>query len=143
DYMASQVDGHASTTIALQKLVDGFDEEPLSYGKRMRELFQSDPGHFRDAAIAILDASPESKGWRYLVTLLWTNDLLVPILSDPHLPPKLGPRLAQSGLRIAPQLHIRLMRTVVDSRQEGEDFDERACNHMLEVLSSIQDTMGL
>ena len=143
--MAMPADNATLTNVmaSLRKLVDKFDEEPLVNGRRIRDLFQNDPASFREAAVQVLHACTETKGWRYLVTLLWTNDLLVPIIADPNIPPGLGLRLAQRGAHIDPQLQIRLLKSAAEAPLQSDDFDERQVNHLLNILGAIEDTSGL
>ncbi len=128
---------------ALRSAVTNFSESPLRNGKIMRELVESHYGEFRAAAVAVLRNPDGIRGCRYLVTILWTHDLLIPILGDYALPKELGRAIAQTAAKVDSQLHIRLIRFLVTGMIEGKELEEASANRLLEILSSIADGPGI
>jgi hypothetical protein len=78
----SGAESATDTDVLLRALVNDFGNSPLTNGRRMRELIQFDSAEFRRSAVTLLRGEADRRGYRYLLTLLWTHDLLLPILSD-------------------------------------------------------------
>ncbi len=137
--------GDPKTALAstLGTLVSSFSQSPLTHGKKMRDLLALSPEAFRVATVSALHHSADPRGYRYLVTLLTTNDLLIPLISDTSLPLKFASELASTAVKIDPQLHFRLTRTLADNMFESRDLAEETACRLLEVLGSITDIAGL
>jgi hypothetical protein len=137
--------GNAEAGLAsvLGTLVSSFSQAPLMHGKRMRDLLNLSPEAFRVATVSALHHSTDPRGYRYLVTLLATHGLLIPLLGDTTLPLSFALSLARTAVKIEPQLHFRLTRTLVDSMFESRDLPEDTACRLLEILGSITELAGL
>ena len=129
----------------LEKLVNGFGESPLISGKQMRELLESDREGFRSAAIPLLKNISNERGCRYLVTLLWTNDMLMHALCDGSaLRLEEAVSLARAAAKVDPQLHIRLLRHLLEGIETGaETVDDSSASRLLEIVSAISEGAGI
>ena len=113
----------------LRSAVSRFSESPSRNGKIMRDLIAESSENFRAAAVSVMREPSDIRGCRHLVTVLWTHDLLIPILGD----------TAKSD----PQLHSRLIRFLVTGMLEGKELPESSANRLLDMLSSMADTPGI
>lgn len=132
-----------TTEQILRALVGKFSVAPLRNGKRMRDLLRSDFEGFRTAAVTVLREPGDIRGCRYLVTLLWTHELLIPILGDFTLPKELNISIGRTAAKVDTQLHIRLIQFLVTAMLEGREVDEQSVNRLLEVLGSVTDGFGI
>lgn len=131
------------TDAVLQSLVGDFGNSPLSNGRRMRELIQLNSEQFRRSALTLLRGDFDRRGCRYLLTLLWTHDLLLPILSDERLPVGQALAAAQVAAEIDPQLHIRITRYLISTTLEQQTIDEKEATRLLQILGAINDSVSL
>ncbi|MDQ2898937.1 MAG: HEAT repeat domain-containing protein [Acidobacteriota bacterium] len=129
---------------ALTRLVDGFGESPSIKGKLMREMLEYDRDAFRMAAIPLLKNVSDDRGCRYLVTLLWSNDLLIQALCDDSalsLEEAVG--VAKAAARVDPQLHVRLLRHLLDALEEGNEAATSGAGRLLEIVGAVGDRGSL
>jgi hypothetical protein len=137
DYEPDDVTG--TTEQVLRALLNNFSLSPLRSGKHVRDLLLADYFGFRAAALVVLRESLDIRGLRYLITLLWTNDLLISILGDVTLSRELSISISQTAIKVDTQLHIRLTRFLVAGMLEGRDVEEKTANRLLEVLGAISE----
>ena len=143
DPPAEYVVGSGDEASVLATLVSSFSASPVANGRRMRDLLHLNPHAFRAGTVSALHRSTDERGYRYLVTLLSSNDLLVPLLSDAALPLPFAITLAATAVKVDPQLHLRLIRTLVDSMLEAKDLPEETACRLLGLLGSITEIAGL
>jgi hypothetical protein len=136
--------GNAEAGLAsvLGTLVSTFSRAPVMHGKRMRDLLNLSPEGFLVATVSALHHSADPQGYRYLVKLLATRGLLIPLLGDTTLPLSFALNLART-VKIEPQLHFRLTRTLADSVLESRDLPEDTACRLLEILCAITEFAGL
>jgi hypothetical protein len=132
-----------ATDQLLQSIVDQFSAEPSRYGRLMRELLSSHYQDFPAAAVNVLRKPTDARGARYLIALLWTNELLIPILGDVTLPRELCLQIGQVAATVDTRLHIRLVQLLVAGMLEGRERDEQSTNRLLEVLGAVSDGFGI
>jgi len=125
----------AGLALVLGTLVSSFSQAPLLHGKRMRDLLNLSPEAFRVATVSALHHSADPEGHRYLVALLATRGLLIPLLADTTLPLSFALNLANTAVKIKTRLW--LTQTLVDSVLESRDMPEDAACRLLEILGSI------
>ncbi len=105
----------------------------------MRELLELSPGEFCAAAVEVLAGEDSERVKRYLVALLWTNNLLIPCLTNPATPPKKAESIAALARRVDPQLPAKLVGFVL----ERTDLEPPEClERILGLLRSMPDAAG-
>jgi HEAT repeat protein len=120
----------------LKKLAGEFVAQPTTRGREMRDLLEHSPAEFRDAAIEILSGEDSERVKRYLVALLWTNNLLMPCLIDPSTPPQQAELIAALARRVDPELPAKLVGFVL----ERTDVESPECiERILGLLKSMPD----
>ncbi len=133
----------ADVASALRTLVATFDLEPLLNGKKMRGLLELDRDAFRIAALSILHTFSEERGCRYIVLLLWTRGLMIPLLSDVSIPLSVAIAVTSTVAKIDPQLSIRLTSYLIGSMLGSQDLDDVTACRLIELLGSVADSTGL
>src|SRR5450432_2260602 len=118
DQLVARANGPIDTEKILRALASEFSVAPLSNGKRMRDLLRLDRDAFGAAAISVLSEVLDERGTRYLVTLLWTNGILMETLANEALPKEISLRIAQTAAKVDTQLYIRLMRYLAEGMLE-------------------------
>jgi len=118
----------------LGALVEAFDAQPLENRRRLREALEADPGRFLPAAVAAWRGSADSRGRRYLVSLLAANDLLFEAFLDARLSVAEAVVMAREAAVVDPMLDLQLARRVVEHTE-----DEGAAARLLEVLEAVVD----
>ena len=98
----------------LTKLAGDFLTQPLTRGREMRDLLEHSPKEFCSAAIELLGGDSSERVQRYLVALLWTNNLLIPCLTDPSTPMRKAESIATIARRVDPQLPAKLVGFVLE-----------------------------
>jgi HEAT repeat protein len=109
----------------------------------MRELIQLNSEQFRRSALTLLRGDFDRRGCRYLLTLLWTHDLLLPILSDARIPLDRALAAAHVAAEIDPQLHIRITRYLISTTLDQQTIDENEATRLLQILGTINDSVSL
>ena len=122
----------------LKKLAGDFETQPLTRGREMRELLESSPDDFCTAAVEILSSVETERVKRYLVALLWTNNLLIQCLTDPATPTEKAESIAAIARRVDPQLPAKLVGFVL----ERTDLETPEClERVLGILKSMPDAV--
>lgn len=120
----------------LKKLAGGFSARPLSRGREMRDLLEFSPADFCAAAVEILGGEETERVKRYLLAMLWTNNLLIPCLKNPSTPLKMAEAIAGLARRMYPQLSAQLVSYVLDRT----DSEAPEClEQILSLLKSMPD----
>ena len=68
----------------LEELTEAFASNRIATGRAIRELRESDPRAFREAAVHVLRTSPESPGSKYLLTMLVVQPDFIECICDPE-----------------------------------------------------------
>ncbi len=120
----------------LKKLAGDFLTQPLTRGREIRDLLEYSPAEFCAAAIELLGGEDSERVQRYLVALLWTNNLLIPCLTDPSTPMKKAESIVAIARRVDPQLPAKLVGFVL----ERSDVETPEClERILGLLKSMPD----
>lgn len=130
----------------LSKIIEDFSRHSMQSGRVMRQLLEKNRDAFFDSALPLLRAGDDSQGFHYLLTILLLNDLILAPLVDPSVFSfQEAVSLAKSLMKIEPLLDIRMIRSLMDSRNadEGKDFAQKIDSvkgiRLLEVMSTISD----
>lgn len=123
----------------LKKLASDFSTQPLAVGREMRDLLEQSPSAFCAAAIDILAGQDAERVKRYLVALLWTNNLLIACLTDPATPQEMAGRIADLARKVDPQLPAKLVGFVLE-RTEVES--PQCLERILALLKAMPDAAG-
>jgi HEAT repeats len=124
----------------LKKLAGDFTAKPLTRGREIRDLLEHSPGQFCSAAVEILGEEGPERVKRYLIALLWTNNLLIPCLTDPAVPSAKAEHIAALARRVDPQLPAKLVGFVLD--QTGSECSE-SIDRILGLLKAMPDVASL
>ena len=124
----------------LKKLAGEFLTQPLTRGREMRDLLEHSPKEFCSAAIELLGGESSERVQRYLVALLWTNNLLIPCLTDPSTSISKAESIANLARRVDPQLPAKLVGFVLE-RTDVEPPER--LERILSLLRSMPDAAGL
>jgi len=127
----------------LRALVADFDQSPIANGRRMRELLQLNADDFHRSAVKLLRGEPNRRGCRYLLTLLWTHEMLLPVLTDEALPIERALAAANTAAEVDPQLHIRITRYLIANTLEQQNIGESQSTRLLQILAAINDSVSL
>jgi hypothetical protein len=120
----------------LKRLAGEFAAQPLTRGREMRDMLEHSPGAFCAAAVEILSGEDCERVKRYLVAMLWTNNLLIPCLTDPSTPPQKAEIIAALARRVDPQLPAKLVGFVL----ERTELEPPEClERVLGLLKSMPD----
>jgi hypothetical protein len=120
----------------LKNLARNFSAQPLTRGREMRDLLEHSPNDFCAAAIEILGSEEAERVKRYLVAMLWTNNLLIPCLINPTTPAKMAEGIAAFARRVDPHLPAKLVGFVL----ERTDAEPPEClERVLGLLKSMPD----
>ena len=131
---------------ALNRIFAEFASNPVSSGKAMRRLLESDREQFVLSSLPILRAVQQNHAFKYLLTLLLMNDLMLEQLTNPDLFSfDEAVDLARALLRIEPLLDIKMVRTLLDTKDlsSREELEKRADTErglrLLEIMAAISD----
>ena len=124
----------------LKTLAGEFLTRPLNCGREMRELLDHSPAEFCAAAVEFLGGNESDRVKRYLVALLWTNNLLLKCLTDPATPPERAESIAALARQVDPQLPAKLIAFVLDG---GDGVPPERIERTLAILRSQPDTATL
>ncbi|MDQ2947378.1 MAG: HEAT repeat domain-containing protein [Acidobacteriota bacterium] len=131
---------------ALNRIFAEFASNPVSSGKAMRGLLESDREQFVLSSLPILRAVQQNQAFNYLLTLLLMNDLILEQLTNPNvfsLDEAID--LARAMLRIEPLLDIKMVRRLLDTKDlsSREELEKRADTErglrLLEIMAAISD----
>ncbi len=125
--------GAASVTA----LVEAFDRDPAA-GKQLRALLNTSPEAFRAGALAALKSSPGGRGYRFLVTQLVVNNLVLDCLAAPSLTTAEAAELARAAARVDPRLDILLAKRIgEEAASPSGRYSDADMARLLETLEQI------
>ena len=127
----------------LRPLVATFHERPLENGRKMRELLNRDRVKFPFAAARIFNDVSDEKGCRYLVTIFWTQDLLISLFVDVTIPQQLCLSMAQTAAKVDPHFHHRLSGFLQQGMLESGDVPGDVATRILEILSATMEPAAI
>jgi hypothetical protein len=116
-------------------LVEHFDQDPSGSGKLIQEMLKAGPRTFLEDAVAALRGRPESRGSQFVVTVLVTNELLLPALCDPSLDHERALALARAALRVDAMVDMALAKALVNRAPETLADPCR----LMDILDEISD----
>lgn len=120
----------------LKRLAGEFSAQPLTRGREMRDLLEQAPEDFCAAAVEILAGEEAERVKRYIVALLWTNNRLIPCLTDASTSLKQAESIAALARRVDPQLPAKL----VGFALEQNDLESgQSVERILGLLKSMPD----
>src|SRR5437660_12693753 len=114
---------------ALSRIFADFAFNPMGAGKAMRRLLEADREQFLRSSLSILRAGIQTPGFDYLLRLLMMHNLILDHIINPELFSfEEAVTLARSILRIEPLLDIKMVRTVLDTKDlaSREELERRA-----------------
>jgi len=123
----------------LRKIVGGFDAQPVTSRRLMRELLEKDGSAFAVAARSVLRQTVDHRGYRYLIALLAGNNMLAKCLCDPALSPAAALSLARIGIQVDPALDAWLAREMLDGLAGCDKRGETQALRILTILREISD----
>ena len=131
---------------ALSRIFDDFASNPVSSGKAMRQLLESDRDRFVLSSLPFLRAVQQTQAFNYLLTLLLMHDLILERLTDPDLFSfDEAVDVTRAMLKIEPLLDIKMVRTLLDTRDlsSREELEKKADTErglrLLEIMAAISD----
>lgn len=124
----------------LTVLVQCFDRDAAGNGRLMRELLKIDRRTFFDTAIHILARGPDSRGTRYLTSVLAADELLLPAMCEPGLPQNQAVALARAAFQAGVMADVVLARHLSEF---AASLDASSCppefQRMIDILAEISD----
>lgn len=139
---------------ALTQIFAEFVTNPVSAGMAMRRLLESNREEFFLSSLPYLRLAQDqemrgssgAQGFNYLLTLLLMNDLILEQLTNTSLFSFAeAVSLARQLLRIEPLLDIKMVRTLLDTKDisSREEFERKANSErgirLLEIMAAISD----
>ena len=88
--------------------------QPLTRGREIRELMEHSPKEFCAAATELLGGEDSERVQRFLIALLWTNNLLISCLTATSTPLQKAESIAALARRVDPQLPAKLVGFVLE-----------------------------
>ena len=124
---------------ALLRIFADFASNPVSSGQAMRRLLESNREQFVLSSLSILRTVQQNQAFNYLLTLLLMNDLILEQLTNPALfSLDEAVDLARALLRIEPLLDIKMVRTLLETK----DFSSRErCSGGAALLLTLARTL--
>ena len=106
----------------------------------IEELLGDDPDQFYRGALAALLTQAESRGVRFLVGLLVTNDVLEPLLCEPSLTVERAAAAVRIAIQLDPMVETSLARHVAEGVTTGK-YPLVAANasRLLDILARVSD----
>ncbi len=118
-------------------LVEAFERDPAAAGKQLRALLNASPAAFRAGALAAVK-SPGGRGYRFLVTQLVVNNLLLDCLAAPSLTGVEAAELARAASRVDPRLDILLAKRIgEEAASPSGRYSDADLARLLSVLEQI------
>lgn len=119
-------------------LVQAFERDPAAAGKQMRRLIAAAPEAFRAGALEALKSPSGGRGYRFLVTQLVVNGLLLDCLVSRSLTAPEAAELARVAARVDPKLDILLAQRIAGEAAEPSGrYSDADLARLLEVLERI------
>ncbi|HUI53778.1 MAG TPA: HEAT repeat domain-containing protein [Bryobacteraceae bacterium] len=125
----------------LVSLVEGFGSNPSRHERLISDLSDNCREPFYDAAIQILQSDRDSRGARFLLSVLISRNLLFRALSDPALERGQALTLARMALEMDPQTDIALAKSLAELVLS--DADQAALGNaarVIEILGEISNS---
>ena len=135
--------GHTGTIgpggkAALESLLRNFASDMVRHRQLIRELLDSDREAFLAHTIEILKTDTDSRGVRYLMSLLLSENLLFQALSDPALDRQQAVALARIAVRVDPMTDVALARWLASTVLSDPDARSMgAAGRLMEILGEI------
>jgi hypothetical protein len=130
--------GCEETEYVLRALAQRFEGEGRESRKLIRELAEVDWPAFYAAALEVLKTEADSRGGRYLVSLLIGRDELPNALCSPALNQKQAIALARAALQVDPSTDVTLANRIADNAATGG----RSAEHLLRLLEILEEIAG-
>jgi hypothetical protein len=134
------VPSSAATSASLVALMRSFDREGAVTSRLIGELLVADPDIFCEAAVQVLKAPDDTRAFQYVVGVLASHGLLLPILSHPGLNREEALVVARVAQRADPQVETAIAKRLADSANSGSPgISSKNAARLLEILSEISD----
>ena len=106
----------------------------------IEELLEDDPDQFYRGALAALRTGEESRGLRFLMGLLVTNDVFEPLLCEPSLTVDRAAAAVRIAIQLDPMVETGLARHVAEGVTSGR-YPLLAANasRLLDILARVSD----
>ena len=119
-------------------LVEAFERDPAAAGKQLRTLMTVSPEAFRAGALEALKSPSGGRGYRFLVTQLVVNNLLLDCLAARSLTAAEAAELARVAVRVDPKLDILLAKRIAEEAASPSGrYSDSDLARLLEVLEQI------
>lgn len=128
---------------ALVPLVSNFELRPLENGRKMRELLEQNRAEFPIAAARIFGHAASRRGCRYLVTILWIQDLLTPLFANLAIPQELCSLMASTAAQVDPKFQVRLSAFFERVVLDADDPPPEVATRILEILNAAMDPASI
>jgi len=123
---------------ALERLLRNFASDMVRHRQLIRELLDSDREAFLAHTIEILKTDTDSRGVRYLMSLLLSENLLFEALGDPALDRQQAVALARIAVRVDPMTDVALARWLASTVLSDPDARSiGAPGRLMEILGEI------
>lgn len=117
-----------------------FDLEGAVTSRRISELLAVDPDIFCEAAVEVLKAPDHSRAFQYVIGVLTSYGLMLPILGHPGLSREQALAVARVAQRADPQLETAIAKRLAGSGISGaRGISSKEAGRLLEILSQISD----
>jgi hypothetical protein len=116
-------------------LVEHFDRDASCNRTLIRKMLEAGRQPFLRDALGVLRERPESSGFEFVITLLVTNELLLPALCDPSLDREGALALARAALRADSMADMALAKALVNRAPETVADPGR----LMDILEEISD----
>jgi HEAT repeats len=124
---------------AVPTLLSEYDSDPPANRKRLRELLASDPARFLGSVRDVLKRDHSSRGAQFAVSLLVSNNLIVPCLSDTSLSDMEALGIAQTAIQVEPMADVTIARALTDLVQRDASVKFESAARLIRILESISD----
>jgi len=120
----------------LAGLIRGFAANAAENRRLIREMLDQDRDRFYAATVEALKTPDDSKGYRYLISLLMGRDMLLEALSDPALSHDQAVAAARGASQVYSMMDVSLAKTVA-----GDGFSQKVApgraKRMMDILSEL------
>lgn len=124
----------------LAGLMRGFERDAATSRRLIGELLEADPDAFRRAAVEAVKVPDDSRAFRYVITVLVSSGLLMPVLCDPALNRHQVLTAARAARVVDPLADATIARCLADGLIASDRcVQPRHAARLLEILCEISD----
>ena len=121
----------------IEVVLRNFTKDPGTQGRLLREMLEEDPKQFSSCALRSLQDGGDTRGHRYLITLLVQNDFLMKELYNPEVFSKeLSIALARKIAHVEPHFDSGLARLLPGREDGSRVVGSKAAERVLDLLEA-------